>query len=121
GVRLARFGLAVGFDGKGNQRLARDDLADRGLEARVEQRRHVELAGLEHRQQAPADLVGLLEARARPGDVLERIYDARAELAAQLVAALAADAEDLDLLAVGQLPLDEAPRLADDRRVEGAA
>ena len=58
--------------------------------------------------------------RGRPRSV-DGVDDVAGEIAAQLVAALAADRQHLDRLALGQQRADGAARLAHDRAVEGAA
>src|SRR5262245_42912729 len=116
----AAFELAAGADREGDELLLGDDLAHRRLEAVVEERRRVERTALEHQDDPRGDLVGDGKAEAA-ADIVDRVDDQRAEIAAQLVAALAADAQDLDLLAVGLELADKGARAARDRRVEAAA
>jgi hypothetical protein len=70
---------------------------------------------------SPASNSGL-EGQCRPVHLLHGLDDQAAEIAAQQVAALAADAEQLHRLALGhQRPDHPIPRVARDRAVEGAA
>ena len=57
----------------------------------------------------------------RASEIGHRLDDHRTEIATELVAALAADAEDLDRLAFRDERADPATRLAHDRAVEAAA
>ena len=84
------------------------DLADHRAEAREEQRGHVELAGGEQRQDLLGDPLGVLEAELPDAPELDHLDDPRGEQTLQLVEALLADAEDLDLLAVVQQPIERA-------------
>ena len=63
----------------------------------------------------PFRLLGLAEGELSAADALERFDDETADFAAQLVAALAADAQYLDRLAVGNQPADQLARAARDR------
>src|SRR5690606_24262323 len=81
----------------------------------------VELAGLVHALEALGDRRRLVVLETAPPDPLDGVDDQVAELAAQHVAPLAPDAQDLDLLA-GLAQLAHAqPRAARDRGVEAAA
>ena len=98
-----------------------DDLGHRRLEAVEDHRGDVELARLEHLHDALRDLLGIAEAEPRAAEIGDGLDDVAGEVAAQLVAALAADRQDLDRLALGQQRTDGAARLAHDRAVEAAA
>src|SRR3546814_7284103 len=75
--------------------LRRDDLRDCRAEFGVDQRADVELAGLEHGDDALADGGRLVEGERRLGDILDGADDQRAVIAAKLVSALSADAAAL--------------------------
>src|SRR3546814_10147534 len=100
---------------EGDELLRRDDLRDCRAEFGVDQRADVELAGLEHGDDALADGGRLVEGERRLGDILDGADDQRAVIAAKLVAALAADAEDLHRLAFAGQLADQAARLAPAR------
>src|SRR5208282_4373069 len=84
-----------------DQLLRRRDLRDHRSESREEQRADVELTGIEHRHDLAADLVGILEPDLAHRAQVDGFDDARLEEPTELLEALAADAEELDLLAVG--------------------
>src|SRR3546814_6693884 len=92
------------------------DVCSSDREFGVDQRADVELAGLEHGDDALADGGRLVEGERRLGDILDGADDQRAVIAAKLVAALAADAEDLHRLAFAGQLADPAARLAPDRK-----
>ena len=75
-----------------------DDLGHRRLEAVEDHRGDVELAGLEHLHDALGDLLGVAEAEPRAAEIGDGLDDVLGEVAAQLVAALAADASILTVL-----------------------
>src|SRR6266581_1093924 len=75
------------------------DLGDDGFETRVEQRADVELAGLEARDDLPGDILGVDEAELAYCAQIDMFDDLLLEQAAELLVALAADAEELDLFA----------------------
>src|SRR4051794_501579 len=118
-------GLAIrataGADLGRDDLLRRRDLGDDRLEARVEQRRDVELAVLEPLEDLPRHHVGVLEAELARAAQVDEVDDAVRELPPQDVVAFLADADDLDVLAVGQKPVGVVAGKARDRRVEGAA
>ena len=93
---------------------------DHRLEAREKQRGDIELALLVQLENFLADLVGVLEAK-RLHAQLDHLDDLLRILAAELIGALAADAEDLDGLALADQRVDLLTRQANDRRVERAA
>jgi hypothetical protein len=81
----------------------------------------VELAGFEHLHQTRGHLLRIGEAETRATEVRDGLDDQAAVVAAQLIAALAADAQDLDRLAFSQQRANGPPRFARDRAVEAAA
>ena len=115
---MAAFGASIGA---GIRRLRRRHLADDRFELRIDDRGDIEAAGLEHLQHARADLRRIDKADALDAHEIDRVDDAVGVAALQLVAALAADAEDLHRLAVAQQRLDRLPRKAHDIGVEAAA
>src|SRR6202140_215334 len=76
------------------------DLRDHGLEARIEQRADVELAGVETRDHPLGDILGIDEAELTNRAQLDILDDLLFEGAAQLLEALAADAEEFNLFAL---------------------
>src|SRR6186713_2797385 len=90
-------GLAV--EQRRDDLLRGRDLRDHRLEAREEQRRDVERALVEQRDDLVGDQLGLREPDIAHAALLDRLDDLRAEIAPQLLEALAADAEELDGLA----------------------
>jgi hypothetical protein len=81
-----------------DQLLDGDDLGHRRLEAVEDHRGDVELARLEHLHDARRHLLGIGEAEPRPAELGDGLDDQRGEVAAQLVARLAADARILTVL-----------------------
>src|SRR5882762_8572205 len=73
------------------------NLRDHRLEARVEQRADVELAGIEHLDDRLGDVLGVLVAKYPHRAQLGMADDLLFEVAAQLLKTLAADAVELDL------------------------
>src|SRR5690606_2183440 len=101
--------------------MRRRDLRDHRLELRIEQRADVELAGVEERNHLRRDRVGIGEADLLHLAQIDPVDDHRAEIAAQYVEALLADAEDLDRLALGQKVPRMIARQTRDLAVETAA
>src|SRR5215471_14161895 len=81
----------------------------------------VEIALLEHGDQPGADLGGGGKGQTRAADILDMADDELAHVTAQLVATLAADAEELDLLALVAQLAHLAPGGPHDGGVEAAA
>src|SRR4051812_20690340 len=104
-----------------NELLHRHRLAHRRAEAIEDHGGDVEFAGLEQLGDARRYLARVGERQARPAELGDGVDDQRSEVAAELVTALAADAQDLDRLALGQQRADQTARLANDGAVEGAA
>src|SRR6185312_740183 len=116
---------AHGLIGLGRRRerdelLLGDDLVDRRAEAIEDDRADVELAGLEERQQPVGDRLRLVESEARPAEIGAALDDEPGIVAAECVAPLAADGEDLHRLAGALQLADGAPRLTQDRSIEAA-
>src|SRR5262249_58870361 len=95
----AAVAVAGALEYRRNDLLGGRELRDHRLEAREEQRADVEGAVLEQPQNLVADLLGMLE-RKRAHAQFEVLDDLPLVLPAQLLVALAADAEELDLLAL---------------------
>ncbi len=76
------------------------DLRDHGLEARIEKRADVELAGLEPGDDFLGDVFGVDEAKLTHRAQLDGFHDLLLKIAAQLLIAFAADTEELDLFAL---------------------
>src|ERR1700733_3185875 len=87
------------FHHQRNDLLRGRNLRDHRLEARIEQRADVELAGLEPRDHLVRDVPGVDEAELTNRAQLDIFDDLLLEVAAQLLESLAADAEELDLFA----------------------
>src|SRR5580692_1534113 len=120
-VRGRRAGIrGLGFHHQRNDLLRGRNLRDHRLEARIEQRADVELAGLETRDHLVGDILGIDETELAHRAQIEVFDDLLVEQAAELLVTLAADAEELDLFALvhqRQRALAGEPH---DRRVEGA-
>src|SRR5262249_48683497 len=111
----------VGGDDRRNELLCGRGLRDHRLEAREEQRADVELARLEQGNDFLPDTAGMLEFELAHGAQIDGLDDTIFELAFELIEALAADAEELDVLAFRQQRIGALSREANDRRVERAA
>ena len=96
------------------------NLRDHRLELRVEQRADVELAGVETRQHLLGDVLGVDEAELTNAAQIEMLDDLLLEQAAELLVALAADAEEFHFLALRDQRLGALARQAHDRGVESA-
>src|SRR5665213_1058008 len=110
----------LGFDHQRNDLLRSGDLRDHRFEARIEQRADVELAGLEAGDHLFGDVLGIDETELANRAQLDGFHDLLFEGAAQLLKALAADAEEFHLFALvhqRQRALAGEPH---DRGVEGA-
>ena len=94
--------------------------ADHGFEARIEQRADIELAGLEARQNLFGNVFGIDEADLANRAQVDVLDDLLLEGSAELLVALAADAENLDLFALADQRLRALAGQAHDRRIEGA-
>ena len=121
GLVLVEPALAAGLEGGGDQLAGGRHLGDHRLEAVVEQRGDVELAGVEAVQHVACDRRGLAVADPAHLAEVDVADEDAAEVAAQLLAALLADGQDLDGLALGEEAGGVGAREADDRRVEAAA
>ena len=122
-ARLFGSSPVAGRQPKGMSCWRRDDLRDGRLEPVVDHRADIETVLVrrereQHGSRWPAPRRN--SSRGRPTSSIVstiRLPWSRGQLAA----ALAADAEDLDRLALGRQLADQLPRLAHDRRVEAAA
>src|SRR4051794_11145481 len=110
-----------GFEHWRNDLLGGRDLGDHRFEAREEQRADIELPLRIERGHLLGDRFSVDEADGAHRPQLDVFDDVALVLAAQLLVALLADAEDLDLLAVSQKPVGVLAREPHDRRVERAA
>src|SRR5258708_31744777 len=100
-VRCRRPGLGIGcFYYQRNDLLRGRDLRDHRLEARIEQRADVELAGLETRDHLFGDVLGIDEGKLADCTKIDVLDDLLLERAAQLLIALTADAEEFYFLAL---------------------
>src|SRR5665213_3289505 len=100
-VRRRRAGIrGPGFDHQRNDLLRSRNLRDHRLEARIEQRADIELAGLEASDDLVRNVLGVDEAELANRAQLDVFDDLLFEVAAQLLKTLAADAEELDLFAL---------------------
>src|ERR1019366_6862508 len=96
-------------------------LRDHRAEAREEQRADVEFSGVEQGDDLLGDHLGLLEADLLDTAQLDGLDDLLAINPAQLVLALAADAEDLDVLALALQRIRLLAREPHNRRIERTA
>ena len=117
---LVRAGLCFRSGRKRDQLLNRNDLRHRRAETVVDDRTDIEGAGLIKHQNALGDVASLVEGDAAPADIGQAIADRAAVVAAQPVAALAADDQQHDPLASRLDLTNPAPCLAQDRGVEAA-
>src|SRR5580692_4478429 len=121
-VRRRRTGLGgPGLHHQRNDLLRGGKLRDHRSEARIEQRADIEFPGLEAGDDLVGDVLGVAEAELADRAQVEMLDDLLLEAAAQLLKSLAADAEELDLLALAhqrQRPLAGQPH---DRRIECTA
>src|SRR5207247_7770610 len=92
----------------------------RRTEAVEDDRADIEFARIVKRQQAQGDLARLVEREAAATDLGQALVDEASVVAAQAVAPLPTDRQDLDRLAGIVEVADAASRLAQDRRVEAA-
>src|SRR6185437_5767871 len=105
---------------EGDELLAGHDLADRRAEAVVDDGDAVELAGGIAGDEAASDLLRRREAELRPTDIDHALDDELRIVAAQRIASLAADGEELHRLAGALKLADHPPCIAQDRGVEAA-
>src|ERR1700704_5036739 len=119
GRARAAFGLLR--DDGGDDLLRGRDLRDHRPETREEQGADVEFAGLEQRDDLVRDRLGIREAERAHRAQLDGLDDLLLVDAFELVVALAADAQDLDLLALAGQRDDALAREPHDRRIERAA
>src|SRR5207237_9949084 len=96
------------------------ELRDQRVEARIEQGADVELAGLEARQNLFGNVFGIDEAELANRAQIDVLDDVLLEGAAELLVALAADAENLDLFALADQRQCALARQTHDRGIEGA-
>src|SRR6202012_4275624 len=82
------------LDYERNDLLRGRDLRDHRLEARIEQRADVELAGLETGDHLLGDILGIDESELAYRAQIHMLDDLLVEQAAELLVALAADAEE---------------------------
>src|SRR5688572_2525890 len=121
GIAGIRVLVGRACDRERDQLLRRHDLRHRRLELVVNDGADVELAMLEHVANALCNLIGGLELQLRLAHAFQAGDDFLRKLATQLIAPLAADAQDLDRLAVALQVACDLARLAYDRGVEAAA
>src|SRR3989440_825887 len=120
-VRRRRSGIRRRrFHHQRNDLLGGRDLRDHGFEARIEQRADVELAGVEPRQNLFGDVFGIDEAELANRAQVDVLDDVLFEGPAELLVALAADAENLDLFALADQRQRALARQTHDRGIEGA-
>src|SRR5271166_5714000 len=108
------------LDDQRNELLRGRHLGDHRLEARIEQGADVELAGIETCKHFLGDVVRMVEGELAHAAQIEMLDDLLLEQAAELLIALAADAEELDVFALGHQRQRALARKAHDRGVEGA-
>ena len=117
-VAFAGFGLGqAGGDELEGGRLLGDDRLELGEIDRTD----VELAGVEHGEDLARDILGMGEGQLLDAFEVDAIDDLLAEVAPQVIVALATNAHDLDGLAVPGQALDVGSREARDAGVEAAA
>src|ERR1051326_2213177 len=104
-----------------NDLLRGRDLGDHRAEAREEQGADVELEVIESRNDLVGDALGMLEAQRAGAAQIDQLDDLLGKLPAQLVITLAADAEELDLLAISRKRGGALAGGAHDRGIERAA
>src|SRR5215831_679423 len=104
-----------------NDLLSRRDLGDDRLETRKEQSANVERAILVEPQDLVANFFGVFEAKLTDGTQFDVLDNLLLVHAAKLFVALAAHAEELDLLAFRYERIRSLARKAHDRRVERSA
>src|SRR6185369_16628864 len=90
------------------------------FEARIKQRADVKLARLEARQNLFGDVFGIDEAELANRAQVDVLDDVLLEGAAELLVALAADAENLDLFALVEQRQRTLARQTHDRGIEGS-
>ncbi len=112
---------AFSSDDQRDDLLRGRDLRDHRLEARIEQRADVEFAGIEARQHLFGDVLGIDEAELTYRAQIDVLDDLLVEGAAELLVALAADAEEFHFLALRDQRLRMFARKTHDRRIERAA
>src|ERR1700730_430988 len=115
-TRIGRLGLHH----QRNDLLRGRDLRDHGLEARIEQRADVELAGLEAGDNFVGDVFGIDKPELANRAQLDILDDLLLEGAAALLEALAPDAEELDLFALADQRQRALAGQPHDRGIEGA-
>src|SRR5262245_59437795 len=117
-VLVDRAGIVAGLvrEHRRNDLLRGRDLRDDGLEAREEQGADVERTLLVESHDLVADPLGILEGERAHRAQLDVLDDLSVVEAAQLLVALAADAEELDLLALGHQRVGALAR-SEERRV----
>src|SRR3954454_24159913 len=109
-----------GWRGERDQLLHGDDLRHRRAETVEDDPADVELAGLVERENAPGDVARLVERYATAPDIGQAVMDQPGVIAAQTIAPLAANRQQLDGFASVVEIADAAPRLAQNRGVEAA-
>src|SRR5579862_2575180 len=119
--RAAQSRGGVGFEDRRNDLPSGRDLRDHRAEARIEQRADVELELVEQRDDLLRDHFGILEPQGAHRTQIDQLDDLLGIEPAQLIVALAADAEELDLFALGHQRVGALAGEPHDRGVERAA
>src|SRR6202042_1656159 len=119
--RAAQSFGGVGLEHRRNDLLRSWDLRDHRAEARVEQRADVEFEFVEQRDDLLGDHLGVLEPQGAHRTQVDQFDDLLGIEPAQLIVTLAADAEELDLFALGDQRIGTLAGKPHDRGVEWAA
>src|SRR5580692_1787560 len=119
--RAAQSFGGIGLEHRRNDLLRGRNLRDHRTEARVEQRADVEFELVEQRDDLFGDHFGVLEPQGAHRTQVDQLDDLLGIEAAQLIVALAADAEELDLFAFGHQRIGALAGEPHDRGVERPA
>src|SRR5580698_8310055 len=111
----------IGFEHRRNDLLRGRDLRDHRAEARIEQRTDVEFELVEQRDDLRGDHFGIVEPQRAHRTQIDQFDDLLSIEPAQLIVTLAADAEELDLFALGNERVGALASEPHDRGVERAA
>src|SRR6202451_2610144 len=119
--RAAKSFGGIGFKHRRNDLLRGRDLRDHRSEARVEQRADVEFELVEQRDDLFGDHLGVVESQGAHRAQIDQFDDLLGIEPAQLIVTLAADAEEFDVLALGDQRIGALSGEPHDRGVERAA